>query len=292
MQKLWTSACIMKMGIIGPAERASVWEQRVRHIQSVSEVVTTERSAYLGPVDACIFLDESRNKYEKLLDLIRKSVHVFAIVPLNIDSEMALRLFRSAEESRVQVQFAHWATFTSLTEWMTEQIPNPRSLYFSRVLPRSVFLGYQTGFNHLWLEDIALCLSWISSEVHRIETIPVRHGGEELALHLHIRFDNGATGTVYVSTLGSDVRHERMASDNKMSIQANVLENHVRLAHVTAEERLAVEQKKIEQREPASTALLRFIKSIQMRLDPPFSVYHLLRLSRTLEGIQSQLTRY
>jgi len=282
----------MKMGIIGPAERTSVWEQRLRPVQSINEVVTTDRAAYLGSVDACIFLDESRNRYEKLLNLIREGVHVFAITPLNVDSDTALKLFRSAEEARVQVQFAHWATFTSLTEWMTEQIPNPRSLYFSRIIPRSVFLGYKTGFDHLWLEDMALCLSWISSEVHRIETVPVSYSGDELALHLHIRFDNGATGTIYVNTLGSDVRHERMASDNRMSIQANVLENHVRLAHLTTEERVMVEQKSIEQREPASTALLRFIKSIQMRLDPPFSVYHLLRLSRTVEGIRAQLARY
>lgn len=282
----------MKMGIIGPDERTSVWEQRARLLQSVSEVVTTERTTSLGSVDACIFLDESRNKYEKLLDLIQEGIHVFATTPLSVDSETALKLFRSAEEARVQVQFAHWATFTSLTEWMMEQIPNPRSLYFSRIIPRSVYLGYQTGFDHLWLEDIALCLSWISSEVHRIETVPVRQAGEDLAMELHIRFDNGGAGSIYISTLGSDVRHERMVSDHKMSIQANVLENHVRVAHMGTEDRLVVEQKKIDHREPATTALLRFIKSIQMRMDPPFSVYHLLRLSRTLEGIRSQLSRY
>lgn len=282
----------MKMGIIGPEQRTNVWEQRLRGIQSVNEVVTTDHITSMGPVDACIFLDESRDKYEKLLNLIREGIHVFAIIPLNIDSETALKLFHSAEEARVRVQFAHWATFTSLTEWMTEQIPNPRSLYFSRIIPRSVYLGYQTGFDHLWLEDIALCLSWISSEVHRVETVPIRHSGEELALHLHVRFDNGATGTVYVNTLGADSRHDRMASDYRMSIQANVLDNHVRMAHTTTDERLTVEQKNIEHREPATTALLRFIKSIQMRLDPPFSVYHLLRLSRTVEGIRAQLARY
>ncbi len=281
----------MKLAVIGPPEQAYIWEQRLKPLKSVTEVVMVRHPGDVDSVSACIYSAQSEDDVEELCRLIRKGIHVFAITPLDVKPETALMLCRSAEEAGVRVQVAQWSRFTSLTEWISGRIPLPRSLYFSRTFPYSVLRNEQITFDHLWLDDLALCLSWISSEVHHIEAVPVRHAGNLLALHLHLRFDNGAVATIHVTALGSMTRQEYIVSDSRMSIRADVSENHVWMAYADVNSRMIIEQKDIEQREPETTALYHFLKSVQMRRDSPFSAYDLLRLSRTKERIHTRLAR-
>lgn len=279
------------VGIVGPMERAKVWERRLRPFASVKEVIISNQLSVLGDVDANIILEQDGNCFEDALQAVRLGQHVFLISQIPTESNMVEKLYHAAEESNVILQFANWATFSPSSQWMLNHVFKPKLIHIRRDIPRTEFLDYDAPFERIWMEDLGLILKWMNSNVHRVEANLVSLNPEqEIAIQIYIRFDNGSTAVIFVNTMSSINRHERFAANQTITVQCDVTQQNIRIAHNGPRSNHYFERKELQGSEPADIAVNLFLKSIQLKKPSPFSGYEALQLVNTIHKIKERVT--
>lgn len=282
----------IRFGIIGPPDRAHIWERRLRPIASVPEAIMAKKIEALADADACIILRESNEGVKLALEAIRMGLHVFLISRIPTDHDMVESLYHSSEEANIVLQFAHWATFFPPSQWMMDQIPKPRLIHIRKEIPHSAYLEYDAPFDQLWIEDLGLVLKWMNSQVHHVEANLVNlDENEEMAIQIYLRFDNGSTSIIFVNTMSADARHERFAAGNNITAQCDVLNRTIRVAQPGPDNHYYFEKKQLDEQEPADVALNMFIKSIQLHRPSAFSGYEAYQLSNIIDKIKDRIKR-
>lgn len=282
----------IRFGIVGPSDRAHLWEQRLRPIASVPEVILSKEITTLGNVDACIILSDDEQALPLALQAIRMGMNIFLVSRIPTDRKRVQLLYHTAEEANVVLQFSHWATFAPSSQWMMEQIRKPKLIHVRKDVPHSVYLNYDAPFEYLWIEDLGLVLKWMNSQVHHIEANMIKlNERESIAIQIYLRFENSSTCEIFVNTMSSESRHERFGANNQVAVQCDVLNKYVRIAKSENDNQYYFEKKQMEESEPADIALNMFIKSIQMHRPSAFSGYDALQLATLYEKITDLVSR-
>ncbi len=281
----------MKIGIVGPAERAVAWEKHLRPHRSVSEVVIAGRLKDIGQVSACLLLDESDEQLDTLLKAVHSGFHTFLISKLPTNLEAVEKIYHAAEEANVRLQFSHWPSLAPVSQWMSQKVPKPAFIQTVRDIHYTQHLETQHGLEHYWVDELAYCLKWIDKTVHHIDLNTAYLNKNTYALHLFLRFGNGATANTYINISSSENRHQRLISDDSYLLNCNVLTQTVRLGQENARGQLYFEKKSFDTSKAAELAITHFLKAIQMKKPAIYHGYDLLRLNREIAKIKHRMKR-
>jgi hypothetical protein len=281
----------LKIGILGPVSRAVVWEKYLRPHPTVSEVVIASDIPALAGVQACILLDEGPDRLATALNLVKQGYHLFIVGRLPMQVAEAEKLFYTAEESGIAIQYSNWAVFSEGTRWMRRQLPRFDLYQSVRELEgmplekgTEPFLGYI-------LEDIALAQNWSGSNVNRVQAhMAVSEAGDPVSIQCFLRFENSSSASVFFFANSRKNIHKRYASGRSGSVFADVLAR--KAAFRTFEGGVSGDTGyTYDEPEPAHYAVTQFIKTIQLKRDSDFSGYHGLQLARTMRIIREALRR-
>lgn len=283
----------MKLGIVGPADRAMAWEKHLRPHRSVSEVTITSQLKDIGNVEACLLLDESEQRLEHLLEAIKKGYHTFLIAPLPTCREKVEKVYHAAEEANVLLQFSHWPTLAPASKWMSKKVAKPSFIQISREINHSEYLESGHSFDYYWIDELAFSLRWINSAVHHIDLQTVSFSKDHIyALQMFLRFDSGATANIYVNAASETPKHHRLAANSNYLLDCNVTEQTVRLGEQKNDSRhLYFNHQSFDATKSAELAASEFIKSIQLNRPTIYNGYHLLELTKLMEKINKRLAR-
>lgn len=283
----------MKIGIVGPADRAVAWEKHLRPHHSVSEVTITSKLKDIGNVEACLLLDESENRVQKLLEAVKHGYHTFLVAPLPYGTGKVETIYHAAEESNVQLQFSHWPTLAPSSKWMSKKIAKPSFIHIIRKLSHPEFLESGYDFDYYWIDELAFCLRWINGAVHHLDLKTVSLSADQTyALHIFLRFDSGATANIYVNAAAANTDHSRIAADGNYIMECDVTEQTVRTGEQKNDNRrLFFNKQSFDASKSAELATLEFIKSIQLNRPTIYNGHHLLELNKTIDKIKKRLAR-
>ncbi len=280
----------MKIGIVGPAERAAAWENHLRRHPSVSEVIITAALNEINTADACLLLDDLPQRSDQLLQSIKSGWHTFLISSLPVDQAFARQVYLTAEEANVQVQFSHWPTLAPVSQWTARHIKKPSFIQVTRNLTHARFNEKDLTFTDLWIDELAWCLKYMDAAVHHVDAnMSVLQSGTPYGIHISLRFDRGSTAALFISTCAPSNNHCRFVSDHHTVIDCNVEEQTVRIGRENEDKRLFFERKSFDPTRAAEKSIARFIKSIQLKKAAPYNSYDLLRLTKVVEQIKEQL---
>lgn len=281
----------MKIGIVGPADRAVAWEKHLRPHRSVSEVVIAASLKDIGTVSACLLLDESDKQLDILLQAVHSGLHTFLISSLPIDLKAVEKIYYAAEEANVLLQFSHWPSFTPASQWMNQKVHKPTFIQTIRDINFTRHMETQFNLEHYWINELAYCLKWIDGAVHHTDLNVVSLNGSAHALHLFLRFDSGATANTYINLSSTVNRHQRIISDNSCLLDCDVRSQTVRLGRKNTNGQLYFEKRTFDPSKSAELAITHFLKAIQMRKPTLFHGYDLLRLNREAAKIKHRIKR-
>lgn len=280
----------MKIGIVGPADRAVAWEEHLRPHRTVKEVVITAKIKDIGEVDACLILDEKEDRIQTLLQAIRKGYHSFLVSSLPTSLSDIEKIYHTAEEANVLLQFAHWPTFAPASQWMSHKVAKPTFLHITREISHTQFLETNHKLDYYWIDELAYCLKWIDGNVHHIDVKSVvLQGEQERAIHLFLRFDSGATANIFVNSCSSSNRHQRFAADQSFLLECDVLSQTVRLGRENERQHLFFEKQSFDASRAAEIASTQFLKSIQLNKSTLYNGYDLLKLANEVTKVKDRL---
>lgn len=281
----------MRIGIIGPADRAVAWEEHLSAHRSVEEIVITPHVKDVGKVDACLIIEESDNKTQTLLKAVRRGYHSFLVSHLPINLQEVEKIYHTAEEANVLLQFAHWPSFAPASQWMSKQISKPTFLQIVREISYTQFLESQHNLEHYWIDELAFCLKWIDGNTHHIDVKTVKlRSSKEHALHLFLRFDNGATANIFINASASANKHQRFAANHDFLVDCDVHSQTVRLGQTNESRHLFFEKQTFDPSRAAEIAATQFLKAIQLNKPSPYNGYNLLKLATEIEKIKDKLS--
>jgi len=282
----------MKIGIVGPADRAVAWEKHLRPHKSVSEIAISANLEGIGDVDACLMLDKTEHRLHHLLEAVKIGYHTYLISPLPTDSKMVEKVYHAAQESNVLLQFSHWPTMAPASKWMAKKVSKPSFIQVVRGLIHSEYIESGHDFNYYWIDELAFCLRWISGAVHHIDLKTVEFASNKLyALHMFLRFDSGATSNIYINTASDKNNHHRLAANNNYLLDCNVHDQTVRVGEEHDNKHLYFKRQSFDATKAAELSGMEFLKSIQMNRPTIYNGYHLLELTKTIEKIKKRLAR-
>lgn len=282
----------MKIGIVGPADRAVAWEKHLRSHRLVSEVAIAARLSGVGDVDAYFLLNEKPDRLKQLLNAVKTGYHSFLVAPLPTDTHLVEKVYHSAEESNVLLQFSHWPTLAPASKWMAKKISKPSFIEVNREISHPQYLESGHDFEYYWIDELAFCLRWINSAVHHIDLKTVElTSGKIYALHMLLRFESGATANIHVNVAAAESRHHRLAANNNYLVDCDVNNQTARLGEENEDGHLYFKRQSFDATKAAELAALEFIKSIQMNRPTIYNGYHLLKLTKTMDKIKKRLAR-
>jgi predicted dehydrogenase len=280
----------MKIGIVGPADRAPAWEDLLRPHPSVSEVIIADKLAKIGIVKGCILIDDSEKRLDSLLKSIKAGIHTFFISPLPIDVDNARQIHQTAEEAGVHVLFAHWPTHAPASHWIAQQIENPSFIQVHRNITYSHFIEKELSFSKLWIDELAYCLKAIGGTVQQMNVhVEALRAHIPRALHIEMQFGSGPLATLFVNTCAPEAVHTRLISDSNFILHCDVQEQHIRAAREDKDGRLNFEHKSFDPTLAAENAVSLFLKSIMLRKPTPYNSWDLLRLAKVVKRIEARM---
>jgi hypothetical protein len=230
-------------------------------------------------------------------------MHCFLISKLPTRKEQIERLYHYSEESGVFLQLAHWISYSPATQWINTKIKSPTFIHIDRRLPLHQINAYDHAFSNLWIDDLAYCLKIMRSNVHKVEvgfsgiTQPLLTQSNTSSqpylpqLHLFIRFDNGGSALIFIGTGMHELVYKRIISDSKVHIEHDVLKSSVLVNSPDQNQLMYQETKHFLDEEPADRALTLFLKSVQTKTIPEYSIFDSLKLSRVIQQIEERVFR-
>ncbi len=280
----------MRIGIVGPAERAVAWERHVRPQRVVSEVAIAPSLREIGNIDACILLEE-KNRLQILLEAIKMGIHTFLVSRLPRNTSMVRKIYHAAEESNVRLQFSHWPSLSPLYQWMKKRVAHPNFGHIIREIDYHTFMEMDTDFDNIWIDEIALALKWVNSSIHHIDARQITlSDSHPHALHIYVRFENSATISVWVNTTSDTSTHRRRISNAHYLLDCDVLTHTVRHGRKNSGGHLFFEKKTLDETDSASNAATQFLKSIRLNRPTLFNGHDTVRLCTTIESVRNKLS--
>jgi hypothetical protein len=283
----------MKVGIVGDALVTTAWEQRLQQHSVVREVILVKKSEHLPSIQACIIVDSSDSAYDEAALAIRKGIHTFLVSRLPIRREQIERLYYFTEEAGVHLQLAHWSSYAPASQWIQTKIPNPDYIHIDRHLPLTQYNRYDANFSQLWIDDLAYTLKMIKSNVHRVDVgVSGIRGTKAPHIQFFMRFDNGGVAGISIHTTSSESTYKRTFCDSFHTVEYDVLKQQVLYSSQDSSGHVFQEKKVFDEEEPADRALTLFLKCVQTRTQPEYSIFDSLKLTRIIQQIEEKLAAH
>ncbi len=280
----------MKVGIVGDALITKAWEQRLQRHPVVREVILVKKSEHLPSIPACIIVDSTDSAFDEAALAIRKGIHTFLVSRLPTRREHIERLYYFTEEAGVHLQLAHWSSYAPASQWIQTKIPNPDYIHIDRHLPLAQFNRYDGTFSHMWIDDLAYALKMIKSNVHRVDVgISGIRASKAPHIQLFMRFDNGGVAGIAIHTTSSEASNKRTFCDAHHTLEYDVLKQQVLYSSLDTNGTVFQEKKIFDEEEPADRALTLFLKCVQTRSQPEYSIFDSLKLTRIIQQIDEKL---
>lgn len=283
----------MKIGIVGSAERAIAWEHHLRPHHIVHEVDLCANINEVGEVDACFIIDDTEENLNILLAGIKQELNCFLISKTPTDRPQLENIYHAANEAGVRVQFSQWPVLAPATQWMMNRIKKPKFLNIRRELSQSLGTITESEFDQIWYDELGLCLKWINSGLHHIEAKKLRlENNNAISIHLFLRFDNGSTADIFIYSGSENDHHQRILFSKQEVMECDVKHQKVRVGRLNNSGQLFFERQQFEPAKAAEKAALLFLKSVQMKSDPPYSAYDAYQFSIFLEKVELRLKQF
>lgn len=281
----------MKIGIVGPAERAVAWEANLRPHRSVSEVIIAPTLKGLGKIEACILIDDSGSNLDTLTEAVKAGYHSFLVSKLPLDTSKVEKVYHASEESNVRVQFSHWPTLAPASQWMFQTVPKPRFIHIVREISHTDFMERDADLESYWIDELGFCMKWIDGPTHQVDVqraeLNIKNGG---VIHLFLRFDSGATAGILVTTASADNHHKRVGADRSFILDCDVPSQTVRAGRSNESGHLFFDKKVFDASKSAELASTQFLKSIQLRKPTAYGAFDLYRTLRVVDKINRKIT--
>lgn len=280
----------MKIGVVGPTERAAVWDSYLRTSRMVEEVLVTSHIRHLKQVDACLLLDDSEKNLERTLTLLKEGVPVYLISSLPTDPEALRKVHSASEEAGVPVQLSHWPSFSASTHWMQQQVTHPRWMHIERHLISAQYLENLDQFTGLWLDEIALVLKWVDGGASKVAARTSIVQDNPVGILIQIQFERGVSASIAIHMTASHPRHTRIVSDGSRQLELDVLEQKVRSVTFSKGAQLSIQRFDFDATQTAELSLTRFLKSLQTGREGIFSAFDALQAAKMAREISMQIT--
>lgn len=279
----------MKVGILGDRKRAQVWEKHLRPLKAVQEVVIASTLKDIRGSHCCILIDDSPHNLDLLADTIRLGIHSYLVAELPTDTEKLRKVHSYSQESDVRVQFSHWSSLSSATQWMRSQLPKPDFAHIHRESVHHSFSENRQKLKRQWIDELAWIIKWMGVRIHRIEADTPASSLDGSGIRIYIKFENGSTASLYHSTIGTDRIHRRIAAGSKISLDCNVLSQSVKRVESDNQGHLNVYSKSFDATGVAGLSAMLFFKAIKLGTETAFTPFDALQTSLVIKKIDSLL---
>lgn len=269
----------MKVGIVGPVQRAQVWEKHLRQLNSVKEVVIAPELSGVRGMNACLLVDDSSANLDLLSEAIRLGMHSYLISDLPTDETALRNVHALSEESDVRVQLSHWPTLSPASQWMKNQLPKPDFIQVVREHSHLTFTENRQRIRKQWVDEIAWIVKWINLGTHRIEARPAISGVEGSGIRVHLKFENGASASLFHLAAGTGERHRRVASGAGTLLDCEVTGQEVKKIEIDHFGRLNVESRNFDATRAAALSAMLFFKAVKVRGRTAYTPYDALQAS-------------
>jgi len=284
----------MKIGIIGPDRMAMTWEQHLRSVSGVREVVIAPKISILNDVDACLILSDDRapaTDTGELMEAVKRGYHILRIAPLPTNPDEIHSWHEASEESGVIMMFSMWSHYSPATRWLFNHISTPRKIHVHREWAGPKFTPDAFTLYRIFLEEISLCLEWTGSRPVSFEgdmsTAPYRPNEPHKMQQLFIRFANGTTASILLNPFGLENRHSRFVTGDKMAAVCQINEHLIKKWLLDGQTAYTPEVMRFEYREPAHHLLSHFMRAIQTGKKPLFGIRELNQLASLVRNFPS-----
>ncbi len=280
----------MKIAIVGQTERAEAWESYLRAYRTVEEVLITSRLQYVDDADACLLLDDSEDRLERVLKTVKLGYPTYLVGRLSCETDGLRKIYAASQESGVPVQFSHWPTLAASTHWMRQQVQRPEWFSATKNLISATYTENTEQLRFHWIDEVALISKWMDSSVQRVTAQAARVQGHLTGVTILLHFENGGTAFISVSLVSSTAAHVRSAGDTNLQMECDVTAQEVRTIGFNEGSHLTIRKQSFDATGTAELSVGRFLKSVQHRKPVSFSVFDALRTARIVEMIDRQLS--
>lgn len=281
----------MKVLVAGDITRGEQWETYLRSRPSVSEVIVA--SEFRGEaVDAVILLDQSPNRLQILLELVKKICPVYLVSPLPDDRGMLQKVYHASEEAGVPVQFSHWSSYSSMSRWIRKHLGSAPRYINIRKHVRNRSIPDREDFRRAWRDELAVITSFQKSTVQQITAHPIQLSNERIGIHCTIRFDNGAVGVLNYLGVSPSESHQRTFQNRDTLIQCDILsQKSTRYTPIKNSSVLNSDHCSFDLHDSAENSVDSFIRSVKSDKPGAFSIADALQNARVADQIEEFLNR-
>ncbi|MEX0681522.1 MAG: hypothetical protein WD097_09085 [Balneolales bacterium] len=280
----------MKIGIVGPKKMAITWEQQLRYIAEVKEVIIARDFKTLKQIDACLVLGEATpttDSSKQLFEALKRGYHTLWVAPLPTNPEEIRKWYHASEESGVIVMFSMWAHYSPATQWMFNQIFPPRKIHIHREWPGPQHTPDPHTLYRIFLEEISLCLEWTRSRPVRIDGdhlfYPETNTVPPVLQQLLLQFGNGTSASIFLNPYGLENRHSRFVMSDKMAAVCQINEHIVKKWLLSDDTLQTPEVIRFDYKDPARHLLYHFIRAVRTGEQPAFGLFELNQLATLIQ---------
>lgn len=281
----------MKIAIIGDSSRADAWEKHLRKLSAIQEVVLTASVRGKADLDAAILLDDGSRDLSKLEHLIKLGLHTFFISKFPKDSSALENVYNHSRESNVRIQFSHWPTLAPASLWMHQKMRKPDLILIRREVQLFPESTSQENIDHHWIDEVGWAIKWLGGNVHRIEAKQLSIENKRVGISITLRYEDSSVVSIQFSALGTKNLHQRIISDGLISIDCDAILQHVKLFRENSYGNIKSDAHQFDPKVTAENSVLQFIKSIQLKKEPPFSAYDAYQTALISDKIFKQLDK-
>lgn len=280
----------MKIGVVGPTDRANVWDGYLRNSRMVDDILITSQIHHLKQVDACLLLDDSAKNLERTLNLLKEGIPVYLVATLPNDPETLRKVHSVSEEAGVPVQFSHWPTFSASIHWMQQQMTHPRWIHIERHLLSAQYIENLENFTGFWLDELALVLKWVDGGASKVSARSSVVQDNPVGILIQIQFERGVSASILISLTASQPRHTRIVSDGIQQLELDVLEQQVRSIRFSKGAHMSIQRHDFDASQTAELSLNRFLKTLQTGREKSFNAFDALQAAKVAREIQAQIS--
>lgn len=285
----------MKVGIVGPGPMAQTWEQHLRFVTGVHEVVMARDIDLLDDTDACLILNDasaSATNSSQLLTALKRGFHVLWVAPLPADPDEIRHWHEASEESSVTVMFSMWAHYSPATQWIFNHISPPGKIHVHREWSGPGHTPDVSSLYRIFLEEVSLCLEWSRSHIVHFEgdvAIPSADAMNPPSMQqLHLRFANGSTSSIFLNPYGLENRHSRFITGRKMAAVCQIDAHLIKKWMLDGTGQDTPQIMRFDYSDPARHLISLFIRSVRTGCKPIFGIDELHQLADLIDHFRTR----
>jgi hypothetical protein len=276
----------MKIAIIGDPDRSSAWEQHLRKLNSIHEVLISNKLEPQLDADGLLLLANGPDNLVLLNQAVKLGYHSYLISPIRYSTKELRKIYHASEEANVYVQFSHWPSYAPLSLWVRQKLDKPVFIQIKKELSYLKSASLIQGFEHHWSDEIAYVVRLLGSNIHHLDVKFAVINQVNVGLNVTMRYEDASVASIQFQICGNSDFHQRVISDRHQMFDCSVISQKVNHTTVSRFGKLTTRTESFDPRQSAELSVIQFIKSIQSKKTPLFSIYDALQASSVIDRIK------